>query len=80
MCSLSKMTRGSSPFKKSPEAEVRARAVVRRVITLSDIMLPELNGYRVCQSLRSLGVSTPHPHTTAKDGECDEADALDGGG
>lgn len=48
------------------------------VITL-DIMLPELNGYRVCQSLRSLGVSTPILMLTAKDGEYDEADALDVG-
>ena len=48
------------------------------VITL-DIMLPELNGYRVCQSLRSSGVPTPILMLTAKDGEYDEADALDVG-
>ncbi len=48
------------------------------VITL-DIMLPELNGYRVCQNLRSSGVSTPILMLTAKDGEYDEADALDVG-
>ena len=48
------------------------------VITL-DIMLPELNGYRVCQNLRSSGVLTPILMLTAKDGEYDEADALDVG-
>ena len=48
------------------------------VITL-DIMLPELNGYRVCQNLRSSGVPTPILMLTAKDGEYDEADALDVG-
>lgn len=48
------------------------------VITL-DIMLPELNGYRVCQNLRSSGVPTPILMLTAKDGEYDEADALDAG-
>ena len=48
------------------------------MITL-DIMLPELNGYRVCQNLRSSGVPTPILMLTAKDGEYDEADALDVG-
>ena len=48
------------------------------VITL-DIMLPELNGYRVCQNLRSSGVPTPILMLTAKDGDYDEADALDVG-
>lgn len=48
------------------------------VITL-DIMLPELNGYGVCQNLRSSGVPTPILMLTAKDGEYDEADALDVG-
>lgn len=48
------------------------------VITL-DIMLPELNGYRVCQNLRSSGVPTPILMLTAKDGEYDEVDALDVG-
>ena len=48
------------------------------VITL-DIMLPELNGYRVCQNLRSSGVPTPILMLTAKDGKYDEADALDVG-
>ena len=45
-------------------------------ITL-DIMLPRLNGYEVCRRLREAGVTTPVLMLTAKDGEYDEADALD---
>lgn len=46
------------------------------VITL-DIMLPGMNGYAVCKELRMAGVTTPVLMLTAKDGEFDEADALD---
>jgi DNA-binding response OmpR family regulator len=42
-------------------------------------MLPGLNGYRVCAHLRRAGVSTPVLILTAKDGEYDEAEALDTG-
>ncbi len=45
-------------------------------ITL-DIMLPGMNGYDVCRSLREAGVQTPILMLTAKDGEYDEADAFD---
>lgn len=45
-------------------------------ITL-DIMLPKMNGYEVCRRLREAGVNTPVLMLTAKDGEYDEADALD---
>ena len=45
-------------------------------ITL-DIMLPGKNGYAVCRELRAAGVDTPILVLTAKDGEYDEADALD---
>ena len=45
-------------------------------ITL-DIMLPGMNGYRVCEEIRKAGVETPILMLTAKDGEYDEADALD---
>ncbi len=45
-------------------------------ITL-DIMLPGMNGYRVCEEIRNAGVETPILILTAKDGEYDEADALD---
>jgi DNA-binding response OmpR family regulator len=44
-----------------------------------DIMLPGMNGYRVCAELRSRGVATPILMLTAKDGEFDEAEALDTG-
>ena len=42
-----------------------------------DIMLPGLNGYEVCRKLREAGVWTPILMLTAKDGEWDEAEALD---
>lgn len=44
-----------------------------------DVMLPGLNGYRVCGQLRKEGISTPVLVLTAKDGEYDEAEALDTG-
>ena len=42
-----------------------------------DILLPGMNGYKVCRQLREAGVWTPILMLTAKDGEYDEADALD---
>jgi len=42
-------------------------------------MLPGMNGYRVCAELRNRGVDTPILMLTAKDGEFDEAEALDTG-
>lgn len=42
-----------------------------------DIMLPEMNGYLVCREIRSRDIWTPILMLTAKDGEFDEADALD---
>ena len=44
-----------------------------------DIMLPGMNGYRVCSSLRDAEVWTPILMLTAKSGEYDEAEALDTG-
>ncbi len=44
-----------------------------------DIMLPGMNGYKVCASLREEGDWTPILMLTAKDGELDEAEALDTG-
>ena len=44
-----------------------------------DILLPDLNGFAVCESLRLAGVTTPILMLTAKDGELDEAEALDTG-
>jgi DNA-binding response OmpR family regulator len=49
-----------------------------QVIVL-DIMLPRLNGYKVCEALRERGVTTPILMLTAKNGEYDEAEALDTG-
>ena len=44
-----------------------------------DVLLPGMNGYRVCKTLRDEGVWTPILILTAKDGEYDEAEALDTG-
>ncbi|MGW1838096.1 response regulator transcription factor [Streptomyces sp. NPDC002067] len=44
-----------------------------------DIMLPGLNGYRVCAALRAAGSDVPVLMLTAKDGEYDEAEGLDTG-
>ena len=44
-----------------------------------DIMLPKLNGFQVCAQLREAGNWTPILMLTAKDGELDEAEALDTG-
>ena len=44
-----------------------------------DIMLPGLNGYKVCAAIRESEVWTPILMLTAKDGEYDEAEALDTG-
>lgn len=44
-----------------------------------DIMLPGKNGYVVCRDLRAAGNSTPILMLTAKEGEYDEAEALDTG-
>ncbi|HEX8132927.1 MAG TPA: response regulator transcription factor [Actinomycetes bacterium] len=44
-----------------------------------DLMLPGMNGYKVCGTLRQDGVWTPILMLTAKDGEWDEVEALDTG-
>jgi len=44
-----------------------------------DIMLPGLNGYLVCLQLREAEIWTPVLMLTAKDGDFDEAEALDTG-
>lgn len=44
-----------------------------------DIMLPGMNGFEVCRRLREAGVWTPVLMLTAKDGDLDEAEALDTG-
>ena len=54
----------------------RAKENAYDVIVL-DIMLPGLNGYKVCEQLRAAGVWTPVLMLTAKDGEYDQTDAFD---
>ena len=44
-----------------------------------DIMLPGLNGYRLCRELRDEGDWTPILMLTAKSGDLDESEALDTG-
>jgi DNA-binding response OmpR family regulator len=48
-------------------------------VVVLDIMLPGLNGYRVCSMLRAGGYQAGILMLTAKDGEWDEAEALDTG-
>jgi DNA-binding response OmpR family regulator len=48
-------------------------------LIILDIMLPGMNGYRVCAALRAAGDETPILMLTAKDGEYDEAEGLDTG-
>src|SRR3954464_6635831 len=54
------------------KAEIKTYDVV-----VLDIMLPGLNGYEVCRQMREKGLWTPVLMLTAKDGEYDQADALD---
>jgi two-component system OmpR family response regulator len=56
----------------------RAREIQYAAIVL-DILLPGMNGYKVCRTLRDEGIWTPILMLTAKDGELDEAEALDTG-
>jgi two-component system, OmpR family, response regulator len=48
-------------------------------VIVLDVMLPGLNGYKVCAELRAREIWTPVLMLTAKDGELDEAEALDTG-
>ncbi|HLA66094.1 MAG TPA: response regulator transcription factor [Acidimicrobiia bacterium] len=57
---------------------VRALAEPYDAIVL-DILLPKLNGFRVCAELRAAENWTPILMLTAKDGEYDLAEALDTG-
>ena len=54
----------------------RAREAEYEVIIL-DVMLPGMNGFELCRTLRSEEVHTPILFLTAKDGEYDEAEGLD---
>ena len=48
-------------------------------LVILDIMLPGRNGYRICADMRAAGDWTPILMLTAKDGDLDEAEALDTG-
>jgi DNA-binding response OmpR family regulator len=48
-------------------------------LVILDILLPKRNGFMVCSELRSGGDWTPILMLTAKDGDLDEAEALDAG-
>ena len=46
-------------------------------VVILDIMLPQLNGYKVLEQLRDRRIWTPVLMLTAKDGEYDQTDAFD---
>ena len=48
-------------------------------LILLDIMLPGINGYKVCEALRAEDNWTPIVMLTAKDGTWDQIEALDTG-
>lgn len=48
-------------------------------LVVLDLMLPGRSGFAVCRDLRAAGVWAPILVLTAKDGELDEAEALDTG-
>jgi DNA-binding response OmpR family regulator len=48
-------------------------------LVVLDILLPKRNGFRVCADIRAAGNWTPILMLTAKDGDLDEAEALDAG-
>ncbi len=56
----------------------RAREGAYDLIVL-DIMLPGRNGFQICADLRAEGIWTPILMLTAKDGDLDEAEALETG-
>ncbi len=56
----------------------RAREFTYDLILL-DIMLPAMNGYEVCRTIRAEGNTTPVMMLTAKDGDFDIAEGLDFG-
>ncbi|MFC1435532.1 response regulator transcription factor [Streptacidiphilus sp. N1-3] len=48
-------------------------------VIVLDVMLPGMNGYKVCAHLRQVGNLTPILMLSAKDGEYDEAEGLETG-
>ena len=57
----------------------QAITAVRYAAIVLDLLLPGLNGYGVCERLRSEGDRTPILVLTAKSGEYDQIDLLDAG-
>jgi DNA-binding response OmpR family regulator len=48
-------------------------------LVILDIMMPKMNGYKVCAKVREIGVKTPIIMLTAKGGEYDVEEGLDTG-
>tara|TARA_B100001094_G_scaffold100196_1_gene96303 strand:- start:570 stop:1244 length:675 start_codon:yes stop_codon:yes gene_type:complete len=48
-------------------------------LIILDIMMPKMNGYKVCAKVREIGVTTPIIMLTAKSGEYDVEEGLDTG-
>lgn len=48
-------------------------------LVILDIMMPKMNGYKVCAKVRKIGVTTPIIMLTAKSGEYDVEEGLDTG-
>ena len=48
-------------------------------LVILDIMMPKMNGYKVCAKVREIGVTTPIIMLTAKCGEYDLEEGLDTG-
>jgi two-component system, OmpR family, response regulator len=61
------------------EAGLESALSVTYDVIVLDVMLPKRNGFSVVTELRAAGISTPVLMLTAKDGEWDQAEALDAG-
>jgi two-component system, OmpR family, response regulator len=48
-------------------------------VMIFDLMVPKMNGFLLCKAVRNAEVTTPIIVLTAKDGEYDEAEALETG-
>lgn len=48
-------------------------------LVILDIMMPKMNGYKVCAKVRKIGITSPILMLTAKNGEYDVEEGLDTG-